>query len=89
MTDEMKEIYGVVNSILILAIINNEILHIDVKYSAYINEIEIKVFSRNTNYLRGHKRKFSCGVYLDNPSALKTLRLLKSELISLIKREQN
>lgn len=86
MTDEMKDVYCAINSILILAVTNNDRVHIDIKYSAYINEIEIKVFNRNTNYSRAHKRKFSHVIYLDNPSALKTLRSVKDELIGLIKR---
>jgi len=88
MVEDIKEIYEAVNSILIIAIANNETLHLDVKYSAFINEIEVKAFSRNTDYSKGHKRKFSCGVYLDNPNALKRLKSLENELKKLIEIEK-
>lgn len=80
----MTPIHSAVNSLLILAIVNKDILHIDVTYHAYINEIEVKVFNQQTNYLIAHKRSFSCGVYLDSPNALNTLVHLQNKLIKLI-----
>jgi len=85
----MEPIYKAVNSLMTLAIVNQDILHIDVKYHAYINEIEIKVFNQTTNYSLAHKRKFSCGIYLDNPNALNTLQLLERKLVQLINNTKN
>lgn len=82
--ENMKAINEAVNSVLTLAMLNNNRLHIDIKYVAYINEIEVKIFNRNTDYSTGHKRNFSCSVYLDNPNALNTLKSLESKLINLI-----
>lgn len=85
----MKVINEAVNSVLMLAMLNNDLLHIDIKYLAYINEIEVKVFNKNTDYSMAHKRKFSCGVYLDNPNALNILKSLEIKLIDLINKKSD
>lgn len=82
--ENVRAINEAVSSIMTLAILYKDLLHINIKYTAYINEIEVKVFNQKTNYSTAHKRKFSCCVYLDTPNVLNKLKSLESKLIDLI-----
>ena len=82
--ENIESIHSMVSSITTYAMLNSDVLHIDVKYTACIEEIEVKVFDGKTDYSTAHSRKFSCAVYLDNHNALNTLKALEDKLIDLV-----
>ena len=82
--DLEQRIYQQVNSIMTLAMLSSDVLHIDVAYEANIKEISVKVFDKNTDYLHAHRRKFGLGIYLAQLTTVNTLLALEDKLIELV-----
>lgn len=79
-----RAICSMVSAITELAILSQQLIHIEVKFTAVVNELEVKVFRATTNYLGGVRRLFVRCVYLDNSNALDELKALEDQLIELV-----
>lgn len=82
--DSERAICSMVGAITELAMVSRSALHIEVKFSAHVNELEVKAFNANTDYMAPHRRVFGRNVYLDGVRALDALKQLEDELIDLI-----
>ena len=82
--DSGRAICSMVSAITELAMVSRDVLHIEVKFSAHINELEVKAFDAKTDYMASHHRLFGRSVYLDSANALDALKQLEDELIDLI-----
>ncbi|MEI6896036.1 MAG: hypothetical protein V5786_00845 [Psychromonas sp.] len=70
-----------VNSIMILAMTNNDVLHINVIYQATCSTLYVNVFNVDGNI---YKPIFSRVTHLDVQSTIEDLKDLEDELIELI-----
>ncbi len=77
------------SAIMTLALLNREILHINVGYSPEVNGMQVKVFNANSNYFGKYDSIFSRSVYLDQPSTHLQLQTLEDDLIDLIASEKD
>ena len=83
-SSEDMSICNAVNSITNLALLNRNVLHINVTYSPEVDGIQVKAFKANANYFGIYKPVFSRCVYLDQPPTLNQLQTLEDDLIELI-----
>lgn len=73
-----------VNSIMELAMLNRDVLHINVAFSPEIAALAVKVFAANSNYFGLYKTLFSDMTYLDHPKAFEHLQILEDLLIDMV-----
>ncbi|WP_019615505.1 hypothetical protein [Psychromonas ossibalaenae] len=79
-----KAIHSMVNSIMTLAMLNDEVLHIFVRYVPHTKEISVRVLDARTDYDNKQTELFTEHVYLDEPQSLDHLKLLEDLLIELV-----
>ena len=73
-----------VNAITTLSILNAAVIHIEVEYLPWLNDLSVKVFDADTDYMQSHPRKFGCSVQLNKTDALSKLNQLEDRLIELV-----
>lgn len=79
-----KRLCDVINGITALAVLNANILHIDIQYAAWLQSFSVKVFEVGTNYMRPHTYLFVRQVQLERPDVLNELKNLEDLLIDKI-----
>ncbi len=68
-----------------LAMENKDVLHISVRYAAHVDELSVRVLSADTNYLGGKQTLILVDhIYLDENGALRKLKALQGELVTLL-----
>lgn len=76
-------IHSMVNSIMTLAMINSDLLHIHITYSAHTKSISARVLGADTNYNNPHVI-FSDQLRMNKPHSLEQLKALEDLLIELV-----
>lgn len=81
--EKAHAIRSMVNSIMTLAMLNSDLLHIHASYSAHVKAVEVRVNPASTNY-EFPIVLFKEHIYLDKPNALEQLKVLEDLLIELV-----
>ena len=78
-----QRIYEQVNSIMMLAMVSSDVLHIHVHYSAHIKQVDVRVNPFFTNY-KFPTAIYKENVYIDKPQSLTELKDIEDLLIDLV-----
>ena len=82
--NEDVTVCNMVNAIITLALLNAELLHVQIFYEPHCADLNIKVFNADTNYFGVYKPILNRCVHLDQPSNLLQLTTLEGDLIELV-----
>jgi hypothetical protein len=83
-TSERLSVCHMVNAITTLAMLNAEVLHIEVFYEPHCADLNIKVHKADANYFGIYKAIFRRSVHLDQLTSLMQLKTLEDDLIELV-----
>lgn len=78
-----QSVFNMVNSIMTLAMLNCDVLHIQASYSAHVKAFQVRVNPASTNY-EFPSVQFKEHIYLDKPKAFEKLQELEDALIELV-----
>jgi len=78
-----QSVFNMVNSIMTLAMLNCDVLHIHASYSAHVKVFQVRVNPANTNY-EFQSVLINELIYLDEPKAFEQLQELEDALIELV-----
>ncbi|WP_028865055.1 hypothetical protein [Psychromonas aquimarina] len=76
-------VYSMVNSIMTLAMLNAEVLHIQTLYSPHVKKFNVRVQPADSDY-KNPNVVFIEDIYLDKPTSLEQLKILEDLLIELV-----
>ncbi|WP_028864296.1 hypothetical protein [Psychromonas aquimarina] len=76
-------VYSMVNSIMTLAMLNAEVLHIQTSYSPHVKKLNVRVQPADSDY-KNPNVVFTEEIYLDKPTSLEQLKILEDLLIELV-----